>query len=204
MIVSEIFQCKIKRSLEQFCLKRAFRINEMSIYQRWSPRGRPWPRGHILKSLALASKVKSLALALKPQVLENCPVLSLRIALFFEQFVGKRQKLCRKFANSFFVFLTWSIGVAKGRGTGGPPPPQLKFHQWQKCDKKAYSFFSFSFTFTFFAYNSTTNNNIEDQGLRVPLKSTFASQFNHITRRKRGVFVLKVDISSPHLAFLWT
>ena len=38
--------------------------------QGWSPRGRPWPRrsprGHILKSLALASK---------PQVLENCPVL---------------------------------------------------------------------------------------------------------------------------------
>ena len=35
--------------------------------QRWSPRERPWPRGrprgHILKSLALASKVKSLALA---------------------------------------------------------------------------------------------------------------------------------------------
>ena len=33
--------------------------------QRWSPRRRPWPRGrprgHILKSLALASKVKSLA-----------------------------------------------------------------------------------------------------------------------------------------------
>ena len=68
--------------------------------QRWSPRGRPWPRGrprgHILKSLALASKVKSLALALaskvkslalasKPQVLENCPVLGSRTALFFEQ-----------------------------------------------------------------------------------------------------------------------
>ena len=35
-------------------------------FQRWSPRGRPWPRGrprgHILKSLALA-------LASKPQVL---------------------------------------------------------------------------------------------------------------------------------------
>ena len=45
--------------------------------QRWSPQGRPWPRGRprgqILKSLALASKVKSLALALasRPQVLEN-------------------------------------------------------------------------------------------------------------------------------------
>ena len=60
-------------------------------YQRWSPRGRPWPRGrprgHILKSLALASKVKSLALALasKPQVLENCPVLGSRTILFFKQ-----------------------------------------------------------------------------------------------------------------------
>ena len=43
--------------------------------QRWSLRGRPWPRGHILKSLALASK---------PQVLENCPVLGSRTALFFE------------------------------------------------------------------------------------------------------------------------
>ena len=38
---------------------------------RWSPRGRP--RGHILKSLALASK---------PQVLENWPVLGSRTALF--------------------------------------------------------------------------------------------------------------------------
>ena len=44
-------------------------------YQRWSPRLRPWPRGHILKTLALASK---------PQVLENCPVLGSRTALFFE------------------------------------------------------------------------------------------------------------------------
>ena len=67
-------------------------INE----QRWSPRGRPWPRGrprgHILKSLALA-------LASRPQVLENWPVLGSRTALFFgmlkfcgavEKFFGKR------------------------------------------------------------------------------------------------------------------
>ena len=63
--------------------------NEFSLYlyQRWSPRGRPWPRGrprgHILKSLALASKVKSLALASRPQVLENWPVLGSRTSLFF-------------------------------------------------------------------------------------------------------------------------
>ena len=45
-----------------------------SAYQRWSPCGRTWPRErprvHILKSLALAAKVKALALASKPQVLE--------------------------------------------------------------------------------------------------------------------------------------
>ena len=44
--------------------------------QRWSP------RGHILMSLA--SKVKSLVLASRPQVLENWPVLSSRTAVFFE------------------------------------------------------------------------------------------------------------------------
>ena len=53
-------------------------------YQRWSPRGRPWPRGHISKSLALSSKVKSLVLASRPQVVENWPVLGSRTAVFFE------------------------------------------------------------------------------------------------------------------------
>ena len=53
------------------------------ICQRWSPRGRPWPRGYILMFLALASMVKSLTLASKPQILENCPVLGSRTALFF-------------------------------------------------------------------------------------------------------------------------
>ena len=67
--------------------------------QRWSPRGRPWPRGHILKSLALASKVKSLAS--RPQVLENWPVLGSRTALFFEllKFCGAHEKL---FGKRFF------------------------------------------------------------------------------------------------------
>ena len=49
--------------------------------QRWSLRGRPWPRGHTLKSLASASKVKSLTS--RSQVLENWPVLGSRTALFF-------------------------------------------------------------------------------------------------------------------------
>ena len=72
-----------------------------SFQQRWSPQGRPWPRGHILKSLALASR---------PQVLKNWPVLSSRTALIFEllkfcrvleKFVGKR----------IFVEIAWKIFV---------------------------------------------------------------------------------------------
>ena len=52
-----------------------------------------------MKSLALASKVKSLALASRPQVLENWPVLGSKTAVFFEllkfcealeKFFGKR------------------------------------------------------------------------------------------------------------------
>ena len=67
--------------------------------RRWSPRGRLWPRGHILMSLALAlaSKVKSLALASKPLVLENYPVLSSRTALIFELL-----KFCRSSKNFFW------------------------------------------------------------------------------------------------------
>ena len=73
-----------------------------SFNQRWSPRGRPWPRGrprgHNLKSLALASKVKSLALASRPQVLENWPVLGSRTVLFFGmlKFCGALEKLFGK------------------------------------------------------------------------------------------------------------
>ena len=62
--------------------------------QRWSS------LGHILKSLALASKVKSLAS--KPPVLENCPVDGSRIALFLEtlKFCKPLEKV---FWRSFFL-----------------------------------------------------------------------------------------------------
>ena len=74
--------------------------------QRWSP------RGHILKSLALASKVKFLVLVLasRPQVLENRPVLGSRTAVFFELL-----KFCEAlenfFGKRFFVEIAWKIFV---------------------------------------------------------------------------------------------
>ena len=69
-------------------------------HQRWSSRERP--RGQILKFLALASKVKSLALASRPQVLENWPVLGSRTAVFFEllKFRGAFEKF---FGKRYFV-----------------------------------------------------------------------------------------------------
>ena len=59
-----------------------------------SPRGRPLSRGHILKSLAL-----------KPQVLENCPVLDSRTALVFEQlkFCWKTPETMRKICKDLFL-----------------------------------------------------------------------------------------------------
>ena len=82
--------------------------------QRWSPWGRPWPRGrprgHILKSLALALKVKSLVLASRHQVLENWPVLGSGTAVFFEllKFCGALEKFYRK---RFFVEIARKIFV---------------------------------------------------------------------------------------------
>ena len=70
-----------------FSSKRCICIFKMlGIQQRWSPRRRPWPRGsprgHIFKSLALASKPTS------PQ---KCPALGSRTALFFAWLKRKKQ-----------------------------------------------------------------------------------------------------------------
>ena len=113
-------RCKIfrvvARALAVQLLWLALPISAYQCAQRWSPRGRRWPRGHILKSLALASKVKSLALASRPQVLENWPVLGSRTALFsgmlkfrgaLEKFFGKRVLMeiaWKMFVKTFFFF----------------------------------------------------------------------------------------------------
>ena len=77
-------------------------IKKDSVKQRWSP------REQILKSLA--SMVKSLALASRPQVLENWPVLGSRTALFFEllKFCGALEKI---FGKRFLVGIAWKIFV---------------------------------------------------------------------------------------------
>ena len=114
-------------------------------FQRWSPRGRPWPRGrprgHILKSLALAlaSKVKSLALASKPQVLENWPVLGSRTALFFEQlkFRWKTPETSQKFCEHLFCFPHLEHKRSQGEGGRGSAPFPIEISPMTKCDKKA-------------------------------------------------------------------
>ena len=94
--------------MRQSKLSNLFNLVRNRIEQRWSPRGRP--RGHILKSLTLASKVKSLALASRPQVLENRPVLGSRTARFFGmlKFCGELEKF---FGKRFLVEIAWKIFV---------------------------------------------------------------------------------------------
>ena len=114
--------------------------NNNNNNQRWSPRGRPWPqgrpRGHILKSLdlaskvkslALASKVKSLALASKPQVPENWPVLGSRTALFLEQlkFRWKTPETSRKICEHLFCLPHLEHRRRQGEGGQGPLPIEI-------------------------------------------------------------------------------
>ena len=94
-------KCILKDVLEA---KDVLEDSRTSLASRWSPRGRPWSRGQILKSLAS-----------KPQVLENCPVLGSRTALFLNRwnFVGKRHKPCGKSAKTFFWFSQVEIAWKK-------------------------------------------------------------------------------------------
>ena len=58
-LIEELKNRKATRTLD---IETKFIKLANPIVQKWSPRGRPWPRGHILKSLALASKPKVLGL----------------------------------------------------------------------------------------------------------------------------------------------
>ena len=75
-------------------------MNNVNL-QRWSPRGRPWPRGrlqgHVLKSSALASKLEAL---------KNWPVLGSRTALVFEplKFSWKTPETLQKICEELFLF----------------------------------------------------------------------------------------------------
>ena len=94
------------------------------LYQRWSPLGRPWPRGHILKSLAS-----------KPQVLENCPCPRLEDNTLFwtvEISLENARNLAKNLRTPFF--LNWSIGVGKEREAA--PPPNCNFTNDKNVTKK--------------------------------------------------------------------
>ena len=125
-------------------------------YQRWSPRERPWPRGrprgHILKSLTLASKPQVLGLGLEALGPRKLPSPRLEENTMFEplKFCRKTPETSRKICKYLFYF-----AQLEHRLSQPGLPPQLKFYQWQKCDKKAYCFFSFSFFLAFFAYISS-------------------------------------------------
>ena len=92
--------------------------------QRWSPRGRPWPRGrprgHILKSLALAlaSKPQVLGLGLGLEALgpRKLPCPRLEDSTFFEplKFCRKTPETLRKICKYLFYFPQLEhIGLAK-------------------------------------------------------------------------------------------
>ena len=96
---------------------------------------------HILKSLALTSKVKSLALDLasKPQVLENCPVFGSRTALFLEplKFCWKTPETSRKTCEHLFCFPQLEHSRSREGGTRKPAPsPNRNFSNDRNVPKE--------------------------------------------------------------------
>ena len=92
--------------------------------QRWSPW--PWPRGHILKSLALASKPQVLGLGLEALGPRKLPCPRLEDSTIFEPL-----KFCRKTPESsrkICKYLCYFAQLEHGLSQAGGPPPQFKFH----------------------------------------------------------------------------
>ena len=141
------------------------------------------------------------SLASKPQVLENCPFLGSRTALFFEslKFCWKTPETSRKICEYLFCFPQLEHRRSQRGGSDGTQPSIEILPMTKICQK---SLLFLQFQFSIFLLATVTNNNMEDQGPRAPFNSIFASQFKRITRRKWSVFVLKVAISDPHIAFL--
>ena len=86
--------------------------------QRWSPRGRPWPRGrprgHILKSLALASSPRKLACPWleDSSIFWNVKILWSAWKIFWKTFFsGDRLKNFCEDLFFFFLEIAWKIFV---------------------------------------------------------------------------------------------
>ena len=106
----------------------------------------PWPR--CLKSSALASK---------PQVLENCPVLDSRTALFFEQlkFRWKTPETSRKVCEHLFCFSYLEHRRRQEEGGQGSLPNEIS--PMTKMWQKSLLFLQFQFLFSIFRWQQITN-----------------------------------------------
>ena len=148
-----------------------------SFCQRWSPRGRPWPRGrprgHILKSLALAlaSKPQVLGLglgleALGPRKLA-CPRLEDSTIFKPLKFCWKTPESSRKICKYLFYF-----AQLEHRLSQAGLPPNWNFTN-DKNVSKSLLFLQFQFLFSVFSFTPVANNNI----LKTRGPGTHSNQF---------------------------
>ena len=124
----------------------------------------PWPWPRSLKSFALASK---------PQVLENCPVLGSRTALFFEslKFCLITPKTSRKVCKYLFCFLQLKHRLSQAGLPLIEISPMTKM--WQKP-----IVFSVLVSFYHFSHIPVANNNIEDKGPGTPSNQFLPANLN--------------------------
>ena len=141
----ELQNCRCTVTFWTHCISLARNLYFIIINGlRWSPRGRPWPRGrprgNILKFLAMASKPQVLSLgpgleASSPQKLPCARLEDSTIFWTVEVLLENARNLAENLQTSFFVFLNWSIGVGKGRR--GRPPLKCNFTNDKNVTKKS-------------------------------------------------------------------
>ena len=121
--VKFLFKMKIVALARGGVLEDVLGLKDVLEDTFWSPW--PWPRSLKSSKIALSSAQGQ------------------HYFLNSWNFVGKRQKPRGKFANTFFIFLTWSIGVGKG-------PPPIEISPMTKMWQKSLLFLQFQFLFSIF------------------------------------------------------
>ena len=103
-------------------------------------------------SLASRHILKFLALASKPQVLENCPVLGSRTTLFFEplKFCWKTPETSRKICEHLFCFPQLEHRRSQRRRNQGTRPLPIEISPITRMCQKSLLLLQFQFLFSIF------------------------------------------------------
>ena len=153
--------------------------------------------------LGVEFQVLGLGLASKPQVLENCPVLGSRTALFFEQlkFRWKAPETSRKICEHLFCFPHLEHRRSQeGEARGPGPPTIIGISPIAKMWQKRLLFFQFQFLFSIFRLQQQLTTLLKTRGAGPP-QFNFCQQILTYKPEEMESFRLKSCYFRPTSSF---